>query len=482
MKLLRDHLWPRTLAVRLTLLLIATLAVAQLGLALTLNRERDTVVEELMHSQALNQTVTLARLLNEAPADSQHLLDAFGSRNVCATLEAPPPPREMSASEMRLADALNAMLHGINAGAPQVALGTLTPDSPRCGRQQFYFGRTDGEGEHEPEDVADDGDRLASLRLEVPLLKGQWLRVETAVELSAGPNRLTIISFLVSAAAVALVTIWAVRRQTRLLRTLANASERFGRGEMVERLPTRGPAEVTAATQAFNTMQQRLTQFIAERMRLLASISHDLRTPLTTLRLKAELLSDEAARDDLVATIEELSRIAEAALAFTRAEAASEPTTELDLSGLVGEVIGEFQLAGADVAGGRLEAVRVSCRPVSLKRAVRNLVENAVRYGGSARIDVFRQGGEAVVEVTDNGPGIPDDRIEDAFKPFVRLEDSRSADTGGIGLGLAIALGIVHAHGGSLQLANRPTGGLSAQIRLPVQGGSTQNPGNGEPE
>jgi len=467
-KTLLARLWPKTLAIRLTLLLVATLAVAQLGLALALSRERDSMVEELMHSQALNQTVTLARLLNEMPADRTRLLEAFGSRDVCATLAEAPAARAMSGPEAQLAGALNAMLHGINAGAPQVALGTLTEDSPRCGSKQFYFGHGDREADREPDGDSDDDDQYASLLLEVPLLDGQWLAVESAVEMSAEPNRLTIVSFLVSALAVALVTVWAVRNQTRLLRRLAGASERFGRGEKVDPLPTKGPAEVTAATQAFNLMQERLTQFIAERMRLLAAISHDLRTPLTTLRLKAELLSDEAARDDLVTTIEELSAIAEAALAFTRAEAASEPTVELNLGGPVGDVLGEFELAGADVAKDRMEVVVAPCRPVSLKRAVRNLVENAVRYGGSARVSVYRDGTEAVIDIADSGPGIPDDRIEDAFKPFVRLEESRSTDTGGIGLGLAIALGIVHAHGGTLRLSNRPEGGLCARIRLPA--------------
>lgn len=471
MNTLLARLWPKTLAVRLSLLLIATLAIAQLALTLALSRERDSLVEELMHSQALNQTVTLARLLNETPDDSARLLQAFGSRNVCATISGSPEVRTMSRHESQLADALAGMLHGVDAGAPQVTLGTLDPDAPRCGQKQFYFGREDHiEGHDDDDDTAPDGDRLASLLLEVPLRSGQWLTVESLLELSPEPTRLSAISFIVSAVAVALVTIWAVRNQTRLLRTLADASERFGRGEKVDPLPTRGPSEVTAATQAFNTMQERLTQFITERMRLLAAVSHDLRTPLTTLRLKAELLSDEEARDDLVTTIEELSGIAEAALAFTRAEADSEPTTELDLAAPVGEVMGEFQLAGADVAGDRIETVLAPCRPVSLKRAIRNLVENAVRYGGSARVSIYREGSDAVIDVIDHGPGIPDDRIDDAFKPFVRLEESRNTETGGIGLGLAIALGIVHAHGGTLRLANRPEGGLCARIRLPVSG------------
>ncbi|MBN9315710.1 MAG: HAMP domain-containing protein [Devosia sp.] len=466
------RLWPRSLAVRLTLLLVATLALAQLGLTLLLSRERDSVVEDLMHSQALSQSVTLARLLDQAPpADADLLLQAFRSRRSCVAIEASASAGPMSPAEQQLAQALASMLHGIGVGTPRVTLSSGTGDNPGCGSDGLH-----ADDDHSGRGHADNEPEVTALNVEVPLLDGRWLVMRTAVNLPDEPNRLALVSFVVSALAVGLVTIWAVRGQTRQLRALAEASERFGRGEQVEPLPLSGPSEVTAATRAFNTMQQRLSQFIAERMRLLAGISHDLRTPLTTLRLKAELLEDATARDDLIATIDELSRISEATLAFTRAEAANEETVPLDLAELLGELIGEFQLNGADVAGSRIESTVAPCRPVALKRAVRNLVENAVRYGGSARLNLYRAGDEAVIEVTDTGPGIPPDRIVDAFKPFVRLEPSRNAETGGIGLGLAIAQGIVHAHGGSIDLANRATGkGLVARIRLPI---ATSRPGS----
>ncbi len=462
-----QRLWPKSLAVRLSLLLVATLALAQLALTLLLAREHDTLVEELMRSQALNQTVTLARLLDAAPpADADQLLRAFASRRSCVAIAGSSSGTAMSASEQQLADGLRAMLHGIDAGAPTVTLGR-EPPAAACGDGRLHAdGDDDGDGDQnhagEPE--------VTALTMEVPLTDGRWLVVSTAVNLPQEANQLALVSFFVSALAVGVVTVWAVRGQTRQLRVLADASDRFGRGEKVEPLPLAGPSEVTAATRAFNTMQQRLSQFIAERMRLLAGISHDLRTPLTTLRLKAELLDDESARDDLIATIDELSGIAEATLAFTRAEATSEDTVLLKLGDPVGEVIGEFQLGGADVEPVRIEPVEAPCRPVALKRAVRNLVENAVRYGQSARVTVRRDGADAVIDIVDAGPGIPEGRMAEAFKPFVRLEPSRNAETGGIGLGLAIAQGIVHAHGGTLTLANLPGGkGLCASIRLPAK-------------
>jgi signal transduction histidine kinase len=293
--------------------------------------------------------------------------------------------------------------------------------------------------------------------------------MRTVVAAPGGWSRATLMSFLLSCLTVTVVAIIAVRTQTGSLRALADASERLGRGETVAPLMTSGPSEVAAATRAFNTMQERLSLFIRDRLKLLAGISHDLRTPLTTLRLKAEFIEDETVRDDIVATIEELTVIAEATLAFTRAEATTEATEAIDLRGLVGEVTEAFRLGGADVVVAPFPSVIYPCRPVALKRALRNLIENAVRYGGNALVSAVAQQDAVTIAVEDDGPGLPPDQIEDAFQPFVRLEPSRSTETGGIGLGLAIARSIVKAHGGTLTLTNRPEGGLRAEIRLPLQ-------------
>jgi len=161
--------------------------------------------------------------------------------------------------------------------------------------------------------------------------------------------------------------------------------------------------------------------------------------------------------------------IAEATLAFTRAEATTEATEAIDLHNLLGEVAEAFCLAGADVVVVPFPSLTYACRPVALKRALRNLIENAVRYGGKARVSAVTHQDAVTIAVEDEGPGLPPEQIEEAFQPFVRLEPSRSTETGGIGLGLAIARSIVRAHGGSLILVNRPEGGLRAEIRLPLQ-------------
>ncbi len=462
------RLWPGSLAMRLSVLLVVALALAQLGLTLLLNRERDSVVEELLHSQAFSQAVTLTRLLNATSApEADTLLSAFQSRRGCVSIGAESSTEPMSAEEKQLAASLAAMLHGNQSGAPLVHILDNADPHSAC----VLEGGDDLPARGHPAgaeiDPDDDGDRAAVLMAEVPLFDGRWLRFVTAIEMTNGSSaRLSIISFLVSSLAVAIVAVWVVRRQTASLRALAHASDRFGRGEAVEQLPIQGPSEVDRATEAFNLMQSRLSQFMRDRIQLLASISHDLRTPLTTLRLKAEFIDDESIRDDLVATIDELTAIANATLEFTRAETASEPTVPLDAAELVRGVVAEFELAKADVTIGPIESHRLSGRPVALRRALRNLIENAVRYGQRARLSVLAEGGSTVIRVDDDGPGIPPDRLGDIFKPFVRLEPSRSTETGGLGLGLAIAQGIVQSHGGRLTVANRPDGGVRAQIEF----------------
>jgi signal transduction histidine kinase len=462
------RLWPRRLAGRLVLLLVTALAIAQAVVVVVLHDEQRAVAETMAHGQALNQAVTLARLLSHyPPAEATDLNAAFGSRMTCARLEPTPPAaaaRAVGKAEARLAETLGRMLHGDFAGPPTVVLRRAESSGDPCGgRPPAGPDRFRGEGAppHRPAGTY-------SAEMVVPLTDGRTLVYTSVIEPPDVPIAVVTGSFLFSALAVGAVVVVSVRHQTRSLRDLADAAERLGRGEDAPPLdPRGGPAEIAVAVRAFDTMRDRLRRHMSERLRLLAAVSHDLRTPLTTLRLKAEFVEDEAVRDDLVATLDELTAITEATLAFTRAEASREATRTIDLAELVGEVIGEFRLAGADATLDAPAAVAFQGRPVALKRAVRNVVENAIRYGGSARVALLDAAERVRLVVEDDGPGLPADRIDEAFQPFVRLEPSRSRQTGGIGLGLSIARGIVQSHGGTITLANRPTGGLRVEIGLP---------------
>jgi signal transduction histidine kinase len=217
-------------------------------------------------------------------------------------------------------------------------------------------------------------------------------------------------------------------------------------------------------------MQTRLRSLIANRTRLLAAISHDLRTPLTLLRLRAEVVENIQEREKMLATITEMDSLIGATLQFARDENTSEPRRPTDLASLLQSIVDDMNDAGLTVRMQHKEPIVYVCQALALKRAVRNLLDNAVKYGGAGTIEIHRSSRAIEIQVDDDGPGIPEAELSRVTEPFYRIEDSRSRETGGVGLGLAIAQSIVQAHGGVLSLSNRQTGGLRATIALPLSG------------
>jgi signal transduction histidine kinase len=209
-----------------------------------------------------------------------------------------------------------------------------------------------------------------------------------------------------------------------------------------------------------------------DRTRMLAAMSHDLRTPITTLRLRAEFVEDDEIRSKILETLEEMQRMTEATLAFVREEAKAEATRQVDLNALIESVAADLSDLGSDVQFAETTRVTYACRPHGMRRALRNLLENAIRYGDKAEVALKEVGEQWLITIDDHGPGIPDDDIDRMFQPFVRLDESRSEETGGIGLGLAIARSIIRGHGGDIKLENREEGGLRATISLPRIGRS----------
>ena len=263
------------------------------------------------------------------------------------------------------------------------------------------------------------------------------------------------------------VSVWAVRRVTAPLASLATAAERLGHDVSAPPLPEVGTTETRQAARAFNDMQVRLRNLIDNRTRLLAAVSHDLRTPLTLLRLRAETVENAQERDKMLATIAEMDSLIGTALQFARDEGASEPRKQVDLTAIVQGVVDEMSGAGFQVRMRKAAPILYKCQPAALKRAVRNLLDNAVKYGKSGSAELNADERSIEISIDDDGPGILEDELGRVLEPFYRLEQSRSRETGGVGLGLAIAQAIAQAHGGTVTLLNRPVGGLRAKIVLP---------------
>jgi signal transduction histidine kinase len=213
-------------------------------------------------------------------------------------------------------------------------------------------------------------------------------------------------------------------------------------------------------------MAARLRRMIEDQRALLSAVGHDLRTPIASLRIRTELVKDGELQTKMRGSIEEMERLTEAALAAARGGESGEPTRPVDLPSLIEAVCDDLADTGSPVSFASLPAARVEGRASELRRALRNLIENAVRYGTRASVSMTVDAGYASIAVDDEGPGIPTDKLAHVVKPFVRLEESRSVETGGHGLGLTIARAIAERHAGELVLANRAEGGLRATLRL----------------
>jgi signal transduction histidine kinase len=275
------------------------------------------------------------------------------------------------------------------------------------------------------------------------------------------------LSFL--AASIAVATALAARQFSRPVQQLAAAVHQFGIDPQAPPIPETGPKELRQVIRTFNAMQAQIQKFVAYRTMMLAAISHDLRSPLTRMRLRGELIEDPEQQARLFRDVDEMQTMVDGALALFRDDAIAEATTTFDLSHVLLTIANDCADQKVDVAyTGPAHAVYHG-RPFALKRAVSNLVENAIKYGTPPEIELFCEHTGFVLLVRDRGPGIPHDALENVFRPYYRLDRSRNRATGGVGLGLTVAQAIIHGHGGEITLTNRPEGGVEARVTLPLR-------------
>ncbi|WP_125255968.1 ATP-binding protein [Brevundimonas fluminis] len=303
----------------------------------------------------------------------------------------------------------------------------------------------------------------ASLRLD----DGRWATVEPPRALLSPWQSRLLLALAISLLLLAPLTWWMARRLTRPIRVFAAAAERLGANPDAEPLTPSGPSEVRTAIDAFNDMQASLRDHMRRRTQTVAAIAHDLRTPLTRLRFRAEQ-APEALRDKMAGDVEEMDALIAQAMAYVRGEAPPERVETFDLTALTGDCARGFSETGEGVTFEAGPKLRVRADPTAVRRAVANLIANALKYAGSARVSTEVSHGRAVVRVEDDGPGLPEDQLQAVFEPFHRAEPSRSRQTGGAGLGLTVARQAARAHGGDVNVKNRPEGGLSAELTLPL--------------
>ncbi|GEP07271.1 ATP-binding protein [Methylobacterium oxalidis] len=436
------RLRPRSVAGQIALLVVAAIAVAHVVATVAFVLLREPWRPDDHPGVAANRLATVARLLDGAEPEERAAL----LRNAARSLPT-----------LRLAP--------WDGNAPGAGAEDLD-GHPIVGRLRDGFGRPLA-----VVDLAPGEGRREALRLGIVTPGGAVLSASLPDEPLRSPRQGAVIFTVVFLGlTLTLLCVWAARALTAPLARLAVAAEAFGARNDIVALPQRGPEEVLAVSRALERMRERVRRLLDDRTQMLAAISHDLRTPITRLRLRAEFIEDEHARTMTLRDLDQMNGLVEAALSYVRDGQGTEAgqMVLVDLASVVQTVCDGFSDIGADVQVERARHLLVRGRPDELQRALTNLVENAVKYGGSAvlRMDGGPRG--AAVEVCDRGPGIPEAEREAMLQPFVRGDRARNLnEASGFGLGLSIVLAIAESHQGRLVLANRPRGGLRARFELP---------------
>lgn len=475
---LPEHILPYSLQGRLTLVMVIGVLLTQLAgnviwAAQRRAEARDearTAAQHLAHSASSAVRFFQSLPPNYRPLIIQQFREMGGTRFLVNINRAPVPVRPLGARELT-----DTALEQLRA--------TLREDLPNTRNVRIAFAWPDRLA------VDDEGATLADLPetwtqhillakpapvllVQVELDAGHWLYLATLMpnpyflETDNPLARDRLLLQALSLAAVLLVSILVVRWITRPLAALSDAATAFGNGENPPALPQTGSREFVNTARAFEDMRKRIGRYMDDRERLFVSISHDLRTPIMRLKLRTELLDDDALRSEFHDDLDELDMMVKGALQTVKDSDIHENATEVRLDALLGRMVRDAQLAGHEVSFA-VSGLTVTARPLALKRAIGNLLNNALHYGTRVELGVRERGENIEIVVRDHGPGVPEEALAQLGQPYVRLAHGRSRNSSGMGLGLSIARGIVQAHGGQLLLANAADGGLCATIVLP---------------
>jgi signal transduction histidine kinase len=430
---------PSSLFARMALILLAGLLTAQLASLWLQWGERATVVSQARGQNFADRIVEAVRVLEDTD-----------------------PPRR--------GGALSALQYG-DMRVALIADDQVSHNAPRGAIQAMISARIGSEREIRP--VGEMGgmgmQRGNPMRsFDVRLRDGQWVRFNAAREADAPAlSNDLIIRLLITLSIVTVVVMIAVRQATKPLQQLARAADTLGRDLDAPPLAEEGPTETRRAAQAFNRMQERIKRLVDERARALAAVSHDLRTPLTRLRLRAELVDDEKLRNQMATDLDAMAAMIEATLGYLRGLQDSEVARPIDINALLASMAEDALVLGRMISIEGQALTPYTGRLSALRRALQNLIDNAIKYGSRAHIRIVDNGTELRIIVEDEGPGIPPAELARVTEPYYRPDASRNSETGGVGLGLSIVKDIALMHGGELLLEIRPGGGLCVTLTLP---------------
>jgi signal transduction histidine kinase len=444
------HLWPHTLSAQLVLITAAAVIVSNAAVGLWFETTQANLTEASITERLLDRAASTASLLSSIPAREREAVARTMSSGPWRfeLLYGRPVPQTMTDDEARLAARVRALLPAERARQPvtvSMYVGSLPPS----------VGQTRGGARRGP-----------IIEVTLPIVRNSQL-VTTFYRPTPAPwPTEVLIAGMVALLTTSFAAAFIARRVARPLSQLAAAASEAARGAAAPRVPEEGPDDVRRAAHAFNAMTDQVKRTLESQRHLLSAVGHDLRTPITAMLISTEFIADPEVRESLQKNLEELQELTDAVLSAARG-AGWEQMRKIDLSALVESLCTDLDELGEPVSWQTHGAAPFSCRPNEIRRAVRNLIENALAYGKKADVRLTDRptGYEIVVE--DEGPGIPEeDRIR-VFDPFVRLEVSRSPETGGSGLGLTLVKAIAEGHGGHVELENLPEKGLRVRLSLP---------------
>lgn len=452
---MRWRLLPRTLPVQLVLVVAGAVALANIGVAFYYYKNSEAQARDYINERMVDRAAAVASAVSQVAPQARLVVTRAMSfpnwrfrevpRNSVAT-------RPMTAEEQALAKRLEDAL----------------PDK-HPGKKSTVF--------HLHEDISRIDPSLRPVRAREPGVAQDVIRTIVPISATSAVSGVllrpqpdwpveimvaAVIALVVASVAAGLVARRVVRPLSELSAAAAAVASGVGRPHVVEQ----GPDDVRNAAIAFNAMAHKVSRTLESQRHLLSAVGHDLRTPLTAMRINLEFIADEELRDGLMRNLDELQALTEQVLAAARG-ASGEQRRNVDLSALVESLCTDMDEIGEPVSWANHAPAPISCRPNEIKRAVRNLVENAVAYGSKAEVRIADRDDGYDILVDDEGPGIPESDRQRVFEPFVRLESSRNEATGGTGLGLTLVKAIAEGHGGAILLENRPGGGLRARMHLP---------------
>lgn len=469
------RIFPQTLPAWLLVIVIAGLLASQVATLFIVSRDR-AASDEIADLYRLNdRAYTLAQLMHAAaPEERQRLAVGLSNANYALTVSSSPVVSSPIAADDQLAELEDIIVSRLSKFGVVEARVRRDPSSsyfPRHGEQPD--GNDIGNVERDLLSLASSFSKSDKLTGSIQFADGQWLNFTTPVTPPSPVLSLdSLPMFAVVASLIVAASIWSVRRLTAPYRLLERAVGRIANDLKSDPIPEKGSREYRSAARAVNAMHLQLREYVEDREHLAAALAHDLRTPLTRMRLRMEMLrKNSPVRSALMNDLSDIDAIARSVVDFTTLEVTDEKVESVDIWSLVDAIADAYPEVTFD--GARMDRRGMVCdvRPIAIRRCITNLVENAIKYGKKARIHLSKTEDDVFVTIIDAGPGIPPEMLETVFRPFARVEGSRNRQTGGLGLGLTIARNIARAAGGDIVLSNAEGEGLRSQLRLPRRRG-----------